>query len=587
MASQAPIALAIHPDTDWVDALRFANRLLRGGTRVLVMLQPGDAASDSSTLRRGSVVVPLSPVVDPGLVSSVDAGAIPALADDAGIRMVPLSAADAFVGAPISSLVVGLYGGGGAPFNQASILAACGFQIRFLSDSEIRAGLLDEVDVIIVPGGGFRAMLGQIEPLGEAGCRAIARFVERGGMYVGSCAGSYDCAIVPDDFVRSCPAQKHLQILNARVWNDSAIDFGGLQSPGVGVVKVKNERPDHPVMFGLPDEFEVVHYNGPIFEPLAEPRIEGASLATGLATFTGWSEPFTPSESFMGKTAPGDGTLLSRAVAARRYSAIAGYYGQGRVVAFGSHPEFGFDLPMVDWALPAQMLANAVVWQATAMTPKQRTPVSRNALTGEISVPAGSALRAIGPAAERVVEGVRRLRDQPMTSEPVWLTADYAMSFFGLAPEEIWEQSLSDIESMSRNLIEVAGQLADRATGLLETTHDDGHDLARQTVQQVERWALDERPVEWRQDGGYQGVLALLRTAARMCDAAVENWTIELGPPAGPYAYMDANPYHLVVGSYLAAVGCVASAVHLTRAMSAEIELSEHLARRMAAASPR
>src|SRR3712207_8091190 len=42
---------------------------------------------------------------------------------------------------------------------------------RFLSDAEIRAGELDEVDVLVVPGGGFRAMHGQLEPLGEEGDR--------------------------------------------------------------------------------------------------------------------------------------------------------------------------------------------------------------------------------------------------------------------------------------------------------------------------------------------------------------------------------------------------------------------------------
>src|SRR5690606_27907025 len=130
------------------------------------------------------------------------------------------------VAAPVAPVVVGLYGGGGAPFNQASLLAECGFMIRFISDAEVRAGQLDDLDVFVMPGGGFRAMHGQIEPLGEAGCRAIATFVERGGMYIGSCAGSYDCAIAPEDFVRSCPAQRHLQIINARVWNDTPAEFG-------------------------------------------------------------------------------------------------------------------------------------------------------------------------------------------------------------------------------------------------------------------------------------------------------------------------------------------------------------------------
>jgi hypothetical protein len=81
---------------------------------------------------------------------------------------------------------------------------------------------------------------------------------------------------------------------------------------------------------------------------------------------------------------------------------------------------------------------------------------------------------------------------------------------------------------------------------------------------------LDERPAAWKQDGGYQGVAALLRTAHEMCSAALDRWDVELGPPAGPYDYFLENPYHLVAGSYLAAIGCVAGAVQLLRALTAE-----------------
>ncbi len=99
-----------------------------------------------------------------------------------------------------------------------------------------------------------------------------------------------------------------------------------------------------------------------------------------------------------------------------------------------------------------------------------------------------------------------------------------------------------------------------------------------EAVLQIDRWVLDERPPEWRQDGGYQGVLALLRTAIRMCDEALARWDVNLGPPAGPYAYVDTNPYHLVAGSYLAAVGCVVGAVQLLRALVAEVAMAQRLA---------
>jgi len=112
-----------------------------------------------------------------------------------------------------------------------------------------------------------------------------------------------------------------------------------------------------------------------------------------------------------------------------------------------------------------------------------------------------------------------------------------------------------------------AGELGDRLSGLGSS------DAERDVAAQVDRWVLEERRATWRQDGGYQGVAALLRTAHEMCVAADEQWDVELGPPAGPYDYFEKNPYHLVAGSYLAAIGCVVGAAQLVRVLEAEVAL--------------
>jgi hypothetical protein len=62
-----------------------------------------------------------------------------------------------------------------------------------------------------------------------------------------------------------------------------------------------------------------------------------------------------------------------------------------------------------------------------------------------------------------------------------------------------------------------------------------------------------------------------------MCDAALERWDLALGPPAGAYGYMHENPYHLVAGSYLAAIGCVGGALSLLRALGDELSMAEQL----------
>jgi Biotin-protein ligase, N terminal len=571
----SPRAYAIDAgDDNWVAAYRLTSRLLRGGARVLVATDR--LAPDG--LAPGTFVVPLSRSFDLWFDGLPTAEEVHRAASDADVPLTPLDETDRLIAAPLRAVRVGLYGGGGAPFNHAAILAACGFPVRFLSDAEVRAGALAEVDVFVIPGGGFRAMHGQIEPLGEEGCRAIAEWVRRGGLYIGCCAGSYDCIVNTDSFLRTCPAQGHLQLINAGPWrSDGAVEFLDLQSPGVGVVRIRNERPDHPVMFGMPDELEIAHYNGPVLDPLPARTVEGASAAFGLATFAGWTDRFTPAEAFAGPPNGDAPTYLARAAAAGRFSIVAGEYGIGRAVAFGSHPEFGFDLPMIEWAQPARMLANAVIWQAMSTGTR---PVSPPVPTsgGRISLPAGSALAEVPAATDALIERVHALQQRPIDPIPGWLKPDYALSIFGLPPDRIWRQSLSDIESLAGEATSLSDRLRGRIAEIVSMPAGDVEPPLLDALLQIERWTLDERPPEWGQDGGYQGVLALLRTATRMGDAALANWHVALGPPDGPYGYADENPYHLVAGSYLAAIGCVAGAVQLLRALDAELTTAEWLA---------
>jgi hypothetical protein len=572
---RSTVALAVSNGGNWVQATRFANLLLRRSRRVLLVTE--SLGEDGGALERGVLVVPLSPVYDPGLAAPVDEGELRSAAEAMGLDLVPLTATDRFVAAPLALTRVAFYGGGGAPFNQASILAESGFPIRFLSDADIRAGALDEVDVLVVPGGGFRGMHGQIEPLGEEGCRAITAFVRQGGMYVGMCAGSYDCAVVPEYFVRSCPAQRHLQVINARVWNDAEVDFGALQSPGVGVVTVRNERPDHPVMFGLPSTFAIVHYNGPIFEPLAEPAIEGASLSSGLAAFAGFTDRFTPSEAFAGGTPEAGSTLLERAIDTGQYSAVAGEFGRGRVVAYGSHPEFGFDLAMAHWGDAARMLVNTVLWQAASMADRP-TGAALDRPSGRLALPAGTAYDEVATAAATIRGRIQAVRERPIEPAPGWLRPEYSLSLFGLPPNEIWRRSLDETDELAVRVADLATLLREQTVAVLAGAAERGGDDLTAAVLRVERWLLDERPHEWRQDGGYHGALALLKLATRMCDEAVARWEDDLGPPDVAYSYLHENPYHLVVGSYLAAIGCVAGAWHLLRAAAAELDMAMRVA---------
>jgi hypothetical protein len=545
----------------------------QAGDGVPVGALPRSAAGGG--LPRGTIIVPLAPGYDPGVERPVDPAIVHAAADEAGVAPTPIDESSHLIAAPLTAVRVGLYGGGGAPFNQAAILAACGFPVRFLSDAEVRAGELATVDVFVMPGGGARAMHGQLEPLGEEGCRAIAAFVRRGGMYVGCCAGAYDCIVNSDAFVGSCPAQRSLQLVNAAPWRAAAaVEFLDLQSPGVGVVTARNERPEHPVMFGMAPTIDVVHYNGPVLDPIPERVVEGGSAAIGLAAFAGWTERFTPAEAFAGPPASEQPTYLARAVAAGRYAAVAGELGVGRVVAFGSHPELGFDLPMAEWGAAARMLANAVLWQASerphppAPSPEPRARGSARP-AGRISLPVGSGLGEAAALAATVATRARALQDRSIEPAPGWLAPEYALAVFGLSPTEVWRRALDDIPALAAEIERLAARLRERVGAVV--ARGELSAPARAAILQLEAWLLAERPPGWQQDAGFQGVQALLRAAIRMCDEAADRWDATLGPPAGPYAYLDESPYHLVAGSYLAAIGCVAGALQVLRAAEAEL----------------
>jgi glutamine amidotransferase-like uncharacterized protein len=563
MNTREPTMLMI----DLSDAVRgfaFANQLVREGHPVFVVSRSllGTAAADPPL---GSLLVQCEEGSEKeGIIAGAGiAGATATVVEPAGGSELH----------KLTDIYVGLYGGGGAPFSHASVLAACGFRLRFLSDTEIRAGELQSVDVFIMPGGGFRAMHGQLEPLGNEGARAINQWVRQGGMYIGSCAGAFDCAVTTDAFIQSCPPKADLQLINARVWNEGMGELEGLQSPGVGIVTIENRRPDHPVMFGMAESFPIVHYNGPVFEALDTSQIDGASLASELAIFSGHHDAFTHAESFMGEAAKDGETVLDRAVKARRASIVAGELGTGRVVAFGSHPEFGFDLPMRNWDAPARLLANAVLWQAATRKQAERPFRSWTyaAANGPIAYPRVAKFTAVASSAHRLAERVDALRARSIDPPPAWLTSDYAMSFFGETPQAIWVSSLGHMTRLSQEAVDLAGSLRDTLDNLQSTAGDDTR--TSELLRQVDAWLLDRRDPTWLQDGGYEGVLSLLETAAEKCQQALDRWEFPLGPSSGPYAYFEKNPYHLAAGSYLAAIGCVVGAVQLLRALLSEAEL--------------
>ena len=574
-------SLAIVPDAqDWPRSYRCVNLLLKEGSRILWAQAPFTAMSMTGkriVLERGVFLVTEWPSgVGPDW---------PALAERRfGVEVLRLDAVEDFEGLPLHPLRIAMYGGGGAPYNHARIFADLGFRVEWIMAQEIRRGRLAEFDVFGMPGGGWSAMNGQLDPLGREGCHAISEFVRSGGMYFGSCAGSFDAAIVSDSFLSVCPQQRELQLVNAAVWNRDDTDFVGLRSPGVGVLESRNLCPNHPIMFGMPERFRITHYNGPFFE--ARPgAVDGASDMVGLAAVAGVTDDFTAAEDFL--RLPGSGqdagsTLVTQAAQQGRYNVVAGYNGLGRVVLFGSHPEFGYNLAMDRWDVPARMLANAAFWQSAFVTGPR--PAERKVFPGtSTSYPVGAGLRAVGACLTAIHGRIEVLKAKSEGSLPSWLGQDVAMSTFGLSGEEIWRRNLATFADVGREiagtidrteeLVQEAGRVASalrvvgrpRAAGIAEAL-----DGARLGLEEAIHFRV---PDEWHQDFGYEGVLQMLHRTELALATAERNLELIFEPVANPYQYVDSSPYQLVAGSYLAALGVFANAWFLLQMQ--ELELSD------------
>jgi len=454
---------------------------------------------------------------------------------------------------------VALYGAGGAPFHHAAVFASAGASVDFVFPADIAAGALAAYDVFVMPGGGYFAMQGQLEPLGAAGCRAIREYVETGGMYVGSCAGSYSAVHVPASFLRTCPVQAELRLLDWQIWNgwDSPL-ASGLQSPGIGTLRATNAVPAHPVMAGMPASFTITHYNGPLFAggfglPGGGSGVAGAGRGAGrsrrhgagsaLAAVAGTEDDFTPAEEFLGSGTASD-TVISRGVAAGVANVVAGRRGSGRVVLFGSHPEFGSSVAMDDLPAAAQMLVNALNWQLSETAGLDR-PVASIASRGRVGAASADAdLRRLDGLVDRIATRCAELASRwpgPDGPAPAWLDEKAAMSVFGLSPGVIWTAALRRIPELAQEALAAAPSV--------------GPDLLSFRA-----------PASWQLDGGFHGVAPLLDQVDELLAGAAADWDFVPSAGASPYADIFCSPYHLVAGSYLAAIGRAAGAALLGRA---------------------
>jgi hypothetical protein len=146
---------------------------------------------------------------------------------------------------------------------------------------------------------------------------------------------------------------------------------------------------------------------------------------------------------------------------------------------------------------------------------------------------------------------------------PWWLDQRYSMSVFSQSPTEIWRR---ECERMSRLTGQMEDELDRLGTLMDAATAARAGDAASRALAWAVRDCVYRRDPVWEQDGGYQGADALLAEAIRMLEQALR--LQDSPPPPRPqhaYENVDRNPFHLVVGSYLAASGLLSAAMLLIR----------------------
>jgi len=192
--------------------------------------------------------------------------------------------------------------GSGPDRLEALLDEANGFDLRRVSATDVREGVLDAFDVTIFPGGSGS---GQGRELGEAGRARVVEFVRGGGGYFGVCAGAYLAASNYD---------WSLGILDANV-----IDRAHW-ARGRGSVDLRFTKAGRAAVAPGRAAGEVRYVNGPLYAPAGDDSVPDYEV---WATY----------ESEINTNGAPEGIMLGTP------ALVIGAFGAGHVVTSSPHPE--------------------------------------------------------------------------------------------------------------------------------------------------------------------------------------------------------------------------------------------------------
>ncbi len=265
---------------------------------------------------------------------------------------------------------IGIYFGSGTSHSWlwfAELFDRMGFHdLELLDESAVQKGRLAGVDVLAVSGGDTFAIC---KALGPSGAFEIQAFIERGGLYIGSCAGAY----LP---MQSSKAHlNHFNFAAVKITNLSKLLPGCLQlehkfatpygcnyifHPVRGAVAL---NPTDHLLFSAKIPFEAPLYGGPGMIPEENIQV--------LAVY----QDFTDRTLFLVDQNIAHDTLLGKAAAVRVPM------GKGCLYLFGPH----FEHP--HFAAANKLVADAIYWDgqpiAESISPDQSVMPRADRITGK------------------------------------------------------------------------------------------------------------------------------------------------------------------------------------------------------------
>jgi len=588
-------------ESNWIKVHQMVNLLLKVGVPVYWVAQ--DFTYDGKSYVKGSFMIPVKSIpislIKLSYVETNDF--VNFIASKFGISLTPITKSIEIYVYVLKPIKIALYGGhGGLPTPYLELFSTLGFTVDFVDDNEIRAGALKSrgYDILVVPGDGSNA---ELITFGSEGGAMIQDFVKSGGGYISSCAGSWAAAL---GCVGWDPSY-NLQLINAKIWN--VIEGVGVFKklyPGIGVMTFKIAKTDNPVVWGIPETFNMVWWQGPIFDVVSN-VLPYASKAEGLVFEYAFTSSFTAAEYYSNITAQLEKgfneTTVYKALDQGKPVVVSGSYGSGRVVLFGPHPEFKTELVLNGFSyIPGRMPINAALWITSSgpylyatMDSALSSQVSQN-MIGRVNVEMNGLSTLIN---ENLKYGLSDAVEKSKTvlskldviralyqsnPNPPWISK--SLSWFGMTPNQMFEYYLSKIPELCNELENVAkmtnttiSKLQEYYTKIIgieeslkayQTKYDVNEELT--LINDVKNrlakamYYIDEaismKPGPTVTYGGKEGVLYLMNVAITKMNTAIANY--------GATTTTSATEPLRNIGTYGAA-GCIVHALNSLRGRTA------------------